>query len=94
MDMDALKVDVKKALNTLPAEVVHVLMYVAKKVLEEHRTTLEKAFPAVIEILKPHAATAMFEMGMGLVDKKGLEDTLTEALSEVVQERSNAASTG
>jgi hypothetical protein len=89
MDLDALKADAKKALSALPPEVVNVLMFVAHKVLDEHRANLEKAFPTVLEILKPHAQAAMFEVATGIIDGKGLEDTLTAALSEVVSERMN-----
>lgn len=83
MDMQALKTDVKLALHTLPKELVDV----ATKVLDEHRATLEKSFPLILEYLKPHAVTAMMETGMGMLDKGELESTLTAALAEVIKER-------
>lgn len=87
MDMQALKTDAKKALQTLPKELVDVLLFVANKMLAEHRGELEKAFPVITEYLKPHAMAAMMEIGCGLIDKEELERTLTEALTEVVEER-------
>lgn len=89
MDMDALKTDAKKALATLPPEVVNVLMFVARKVLSEHRAALEKAFPQVIDVLKPHVSAAMMEIACGILDTKQLEETLTAALGEVVGEAVN-----
>ncbi len=96
MDMDACKSDVKRALHTLPKELVDVLLFVANKVLAEHRGKLEAAFPLITEYLKPHAMAAMMEVGCGMLPKEELERTLTEALAEVVAERSptNAAHAG
>lgn len=87
MDMQALKKDAKLALQTLPKDLVDVLMFVATKVLAEHRGKLEEIFPLVTEYLKPHALAAMMEISCGLLDKEELERTLTEALEEVVRER-------
>ncbi len=96
MDMDALKKDVKVALHTLPKELVDVLLFVANKVLAEHREKLEAAFPLIVEYLKPHAMAAMMEISCGMLPKEELEKALTDALHEVVAERSpsNAAHAG
>jgi hypothetical protein len=87
MDMQALKNDAKLALQTLPKELVDVLMFLAHKVLAEHRQKLEETFPLVMEYLKPHANAIMFEMACGTLDKTALEATLTEALAEVTASR-------
>lgn len=87
MDMQALKGDAKLALQSLPKELVDVLMFLAHKVLAEHRQTLESTFPLIMEYLKPHANAIMFEMACGTLDKQALEATLTEALAEVTADR-------
>ena len=79
-DLVALKTDVEKALKLLPPEVLRVLVSVAETIVVRERDALEKAFPLVLELLKPHAGAIMMEQAMGILDTKALESALMDAV--------------
>jgi hypothetical protein len=80
MDRDMFKSALKISLARLPKPLLDDLTALARKVIIEHRQTIEAVMPSLIADLAPHIGTIVFEKGLGILNVKEVEDDVMEIL--------------
>lgn len=78
MDFDAMEKDVRTVAKSLPPELIGMIGDIIKRFYKP----LEIIMPEIMERLMPHFASAMFEMGAGMLNKKELETRLMKIFEE------------
>jgi hypothetical protein len=80
MDRDMFKAALQTSLARLPKPMLDDLTGLARKVIVEHRQTIEAVMPSLIAELAPHIGTIAFEKGLGILNIKEVEDDVMEVL--------------
>lgn len=78
MDFDSLSTDLRTAFAALPEDVFVKL----RDIVVNHHDVFATHLPSVIEKLMPHIMAGASEYAMGILDSKGIEETVMAVLAE------------